>query len=50
MFKGKIKNWILIDSIINPGLKIEGNLGDERVITSKLTKILKAGFHYVIYT
>ena len=50
MFKGKIEHWILIDSIINQGLKIEGNNEDQRIITSKLTKILKAGFHYVIYT
>ncbi len=50
MFKGKIQHWILIDSVINQGLKIEGNNQDQRIITSKLTKILKAGFHYVIYT
>ena len=50
MFKGKIENWILIDSVINPGLKIEGINQEGRIITSKLTKILKAGFHYVIYT
>ena len=50
MFKGKIENWILIDSVINPGIKVEGNNEDQRIITSKLTKILKAGIHYVIYT
>lgn len=50
MFKGKIENWVVIDSIINPGIKIEGDIGDERIVTSKLKKILNAGFYYVIYT
>ena len=34
MFKGKIENWILIDSVINPGIKVEGNNEDQRIITS----------------
>tara|TARA_R110001592_G_scaffold18816_12_gene77736 strand:- start:16409 stop:16807 length:399 start_codon:yes stop_codon:yes gene_type:complete len=50
MFKGKIENWILINSVINPVLKIEGNIYDQRIITSKLKKILNIGFYYIIYT
>lgn len=50
MFKGNLKNWIIIDSLINRGIKIEGDIEEGRVITSRLKRIESAGVCYTAYT
>ena len=49
MFKGNLKNWIIIDSLISRGIKIEGDIEEGRVITSRLKRIESAGVCYRLY-